>query len=106
MCHKKSFRKFSIKKSHITSAMPKNHDRMVEVFGITCSLLDKNKIQKLKFFLAIEWFTLTENVNSQHNTEWCDKNPLASHQLPLHDLRVRVWRTGTANKITGGPHFF
>jgi hypothetical protein len=50
-------------------------------------------------------FTLSENVNSQNNGYWCSENPHAVHDLPLHDLKARVWREMCLCKTTG-PMFF
>jgi hypothetical protein len=57
------------------------------------------------FFSDGAWFTLNGNVNSQNNGYWCSENCLAVYEVPVHDLKVRVWNAVSMCKITM-PVFF
>ena len=76
------------------------------MFWMTDSMLDKNKIWKLVFFLDEAWFTLSTNIHSQSNKYWCYGNSSKVHEVPLYDRKVRiwVWCALSMHKITG-PFF-
>jgi hypothetical protein len=66
---------------------------------MTGSLQDKNKIHKLLFLLDEIWFTLSKHANSQNNINWCFKNLLAVHDIPLFDLTSQGWVASQSAQI-------
>jgi len=60
--------------------------KRVENSSTSGSVLYKNKIQKLVFFLDEAWCPLSRNVNSQRNSCWC--YPM---KIPKQFVKFSVW---------------
>jgi hypothetical protein len=59
----------------------------------------------LVFYTNEAWFYLGGYVNSQNNYYWSAEKPLSIHEVPLHDVKIRVWCAISAYRIIG-PVFF
>jgi hypothetical protein len=61
---------------------------------VTVSVLDRNKLQELVFFLVEAYFPSCGNVNSQNERHWCYENAHEVYEVPLHALTIRKWCWG------------
>jgi hypothetical protein len=67
--------------------------------------LEKIKNERLMFVLGEAWFTVSCNANIQNNKYCYSENPNAVHEIPLHDLKIRVWCAVSAHRIIGPTVF-
>jgi hypothetical protein len=77
----------------------------VLIFHNTMAWIPVKFSQKVLFILVKAWFPLCRNVNNQRNTYRCSGSPNTVHEVPLPDLKVRVWCAMSAQKIIGNMFF-